>query len=136
MRVTCAIPEGSVRPIGVYALATVAEEMSNLPGVYHRFRSNKHFSALQLVWLATDRGFEGRGLGSLMVGQVIRKFAEVGNQIGLPHLIVIPANEDHERLMRFYSLLGFSAYNDEEGMFLSLQSATDAIEKVQAAAEA
>jgi GNAT superfamily N-acetyltransferase len=134
--VTCAVPRDSARPIGVYALATVAEDVGNLPAIYHPFRSSNFFSALQLVWLATDKGFTGRGLGKLMVGQVIRVFADVGTKIGLPHLILVPAAEDRVRLTKFYSELGFTTYNDGESMFLSLQSAKDAIQKAEEAARA
>jgi hypothetical protein len=100
MHVTCAIPRGEGRPIGVYALSTVAEEISNLPGKNYRlFRSGKHFPAMHLVWLATDMGFEDRGLGKTMVGRVIRQFAELGTQMGIPHLILTPANQDKIKLV-------------------------------------
>ncbi|HVM22511.1 MAG TPA: hypothetical protein VM308_04305 [Sphingomicrobium sp.] len=131
--VTCVHERGHPqRPLGIYALATVAEEVRSLPGAYHRFRQADHFSALQLVWLATDRGFTRRGLGELMVGQVIRTFAAVGRQIGLPHLIVIPAEQDYERLVQFYAKLGFATYRDGEAMFLPIQSAVQAVEAEQA----
>jgi len=127
VRVTCAIPEGSTRPIGIYALATVAEDVRNLPGIYHVFRSTNYFSALQLVWLATDKGFTGRGLGKRMVGQVILTFADVGTKIGIPHLILCPAEQNKDELTAFYQGLGFTSYNDGESMFLSLQAATHAV---------
>jgi GNAT superfamily N-acetyltransferase len=133
VRVTCAVPEGSTRPIGIYALATVAEDVSNLPGIYHIFRASNYFSALQLVWLATDKGFTGRGLGKTLVGQVILKFVDIGSQIGLPHLIVTPAQQDKEELTDFYGELGFTPYNDGESMFLSLQAAQHAVVAMRAA---
>jgi len=133
VRVTCAVEDGvGDRPLGFYALATVAEEISNLPGVYHPFRGGEHFSALQLVWLATDKGYVDRGLGSLMVGEVIRLFARVGPEIGLPHLIVVPAEQDYERLVGFYDGLGFKPYKDGEAMFLTLPEAIDAVNKTEA----
>jgi GNAT superfamily N-acetyltransferase len=126
--VTCAFEAGRLkRPLGFYALATVAEEVRSLPGRYFPYRGGDHFSALQLAWLATDNGFTRRGLGELMVGKVIRTFASVGPQIGLPHLIVIPDRDDHERLSRFYSRLGFAPYRGGESMFLPLQSAVEAV---------
>src|SRR5690242_12639086 len=74
--VTCAYEVGRPkRPLGFYALATVAEEVRSLPGRYFPHRGGDHFSALHLVWLATDKGFIRRGLGELMVGRVIRTFA-------------------------------------------------------------
>lgn len=132
IRVTCAHEDGKPdRPLGFYALATVAEETTSLPGRYHAFRGGEYFSALQLVWLATDKGFAGRGLGSLMVGDVIRKFAEIGQIIGLPHLIVVPARQDHDRLTDFYKNLGFSPYKSGEAMFLPLQSAVETVQRMQ-----
>lgn len=133
VRVTCAVEKGRHdRPIGFYALATVAEEVSNLPGRYHPFRGGDYFSALQLVWLAVDNGFEDLGLGSLMVGQVTRLFAQIGPVIGLPHLIVVPAEDDYDRLVAFYRKLGFQPYKDGEAMFLPLPFAVDALQKMQA----
>jgi len=131
MHVTCALPEGEVRPIGVYALSTVAEEVSNLPGRYRLFRSGGHFPALHLVWLATDHGFENKGLGKIMVGKVIRQFAQIGAEIGIPHLILTPAAEDKDKLVTFYSSLGFQPYNDGESMHLGIDDAIDAVIKAQ-----
>ena len=134
MHVTCAIPNGENRPIGVFAVSTVAEEVANLPGRNYRlFRSGKHFPAMHLVWLATDHGFVDRTLGSLMVGQVIRLFARVGAEIGIPHLILTPATQDKERLIRFYNDLGFQLYNDGESMHLSIDDAIDAVKKASKA---
>lgn len=134
MNVTCAIPEGGKRPIGIYALSTVAEEVSNLPGWQYRpFRSGKHFPAMHLVWLATDIGFIDRGLGKVMVGQVIRIFAEIGARVGIPHLVLTPAVEDKEKLAKFYGDLGFQPYKDEESMYLHIEDAIDAVEKAKAA---
>ena len=139
MRVTCAVEEGVPhRPIGFYALAAVVEKVSNLPANHHPFRGDGHFSALQLVWLATDNGFVRRGLGERMVGRAITTFAQIGSLIALPHLIVVPDPNDHDRLTRFYTKLGFSTYKDGEAMFLPLKSAVQAVNEIEAelAAEA
>ena len=138
-RVTCAVDaDRPHRPLGFYALATVAEEVRALQGRYQPFRSNDHFSALHLTFLATDKGFEDRGIGTRMVARAIRTFAEVAPRIGLPHLIVIPDPADIERLTDFYSKLGFAPYRGGEAMFLSQQAAVEAIEHERAtlAAEA
>lgn len=87
---------------------------------------------MHLVWLATDRQYEGNGLGSLMVGRVITMFADIGTRIGIPHLILTPADEDKERLIKFYSGLGFQPYNDGESMFLSIDRARHALAAVSA----
>lgn len=86
---------------------------------------------MHLVWLATDKGFVQRGLGALMVGQVITIFADTGTKAGIPHLILTPAEEDKERLTRFYGGLGFGFYNDDESMFLSIEDARNAVDAEQ-----
>lgn len=137
VRVTCVVErEKPHRPLGFYALATVAEEVCNLPGAYHPFRGGEHFSALQLVWLATDSYYANLGLGKIMGGHAILRFAQIGQQIGLPHLIVVPAEQDYDKLVAFYSRLGFTPYKDGEAMFLNLEFAVDALEKARARARA
>lgn len=132
MHVTCAIPKGGSRPIGIYALSTVAEEVANLPGQNYRlFRSGKHFPALHLVWLATDKGFANQGLGKLMVGKVITIFADIGTRVGIPHLILTPAEQDKDRLTSFYESLGFETYNDDASMFLSIETARTVVDQMK-----
>ena len=132
-RVTCAVERGKPhRPLGFYAVATVAEEVSNLSGPYHPFGRGQHFSALQLVWLATDHHFEEFGLGTIMVGRVTALFAEIGPRIGLPHLIVVPHPENHERLTSFYAKHNFKPYRGGEAMYLDLPFALDAVAKARA----
>lgn len=128
MHVTCALPANEKRPIGFFAISTVAEEVRNLPGRrYLSFRTDKHFPALHLVWLATDKGFQNRGLGKLMMGEVIREFAHFGERAGIPHLVLTPAEQDREKLETFYSRLGFETYKDGESMYLSIEKALDAL---------
>lgn len=132
MHVTCALPEDGNRPIGIYALSTVAEEIRNLPGRrYRMFRAGEHFPAMHLVWLATDQAFEDRGLGTMMVGRIIREFADIGARAGIPHLILTPAAQEREKLIRFYQNMGFTAYKDNESMYLSIEDAIDGVRKME-----
>lgn len=87
---------------------------------------------MQLVWLATDEYYCDLGLGKTMVSHAILRFAQVGEAIGLPHLIVVPAEQDYDKLVAFYGKLGFRAYKDGEAMFLDLAFATDALAKTRA----
>lgn len=133
--VVCASqPDAPDRPIGFYALATVAEEFARLPNVgpRHRLREGTHFSALQLVWLAVDHGFQGRGFGSRLMGQVIRTFAEVAPRIGLPALIVVPDEANYGVLKHFYESLDFQEYVGGGTMFLPLQVAIAAGDAIDA----
>lgn len=122
-RVTCSTLRGNPAPVAFFAVATVVEEAGNLPGFHYHPFGGGHFPALQLTHLAVRREFQGRGIGSTLVGSVIALFAEVGAQIGLPHLILAPIDGSARR---FYKELGFAEYADGERMFLPLQLALDA----------
>ncbi len=127
--VICATdPAVPARPLGFYALATVAEETRRLPSFSpkHRIRSGEYFSALQLVWLGVDLGFRGRGVGTRLMREGLRTFADVGPRIGLPALIVVLHPNNFERLTGFYRDLGFEDYADGGTMFLPLQRALQA----------
>lgn len=119
---TCAYLPGIAPPIGFYSIASVAEEVVNLPDLpYHRLGEIEHFPAMQLVYLAVQRPHQGRGIGAAMAGAVIELFADVGQRIGLPHLILVPINEE---VIPFYQdLLGFSCYKERGRMYLPLRDA-------------
>lgn len=109
---------------GYFALATVAEEVGKLPGQYQLFGTGDHFPCLQLVWLGVDTTMQGRGIGKTLVGSVIQTFAQVGSVIGLPHLILVPIDDD---VKPFYRGLNFEDYDGGKKMFLPLQTAIDAV---------
>lgn len=125
VRVTCAHLPGNGAAVGFFGIATTVEVVTKLPGYhYHLFGGSKLFPCLQLVYLAVQREFQGRSIGSTMVGSVIAKFAEIGPMIGLPHLILVPINE---HVIPFYENLGFQQYDGGARMFLPLQTALDAV---------
>jgi GNAT superfamily N-acetyltransferase len=121
-RVTYGHLEGSTAPAAFFSLACVTEEISKLKGPYHPFGGADRFPCLQLVWLGVHKALQGQKIGSLMVGKVVEIFANVGAQIGLPHLVLVPISED---VKPFYLSLGFREYDDGKRMFLPLQSAIE-----------
>jgi GNAT superfamily N-acetyltransferase len=127
---TCAYLPGVASPAGFYSLASVAEEVSQLPGHdYHRFGKGEHFPCLQLVYLAVHRRYQRRGIGTSMVGAVLELFAEIGPKIGLPHLILVPINDD---VISYYQdQLGFEPYHKDTRMFYPLQAALQAVQEAQ-----
>lgn len=119
---TCAFLPGIGAPVGFYSIASVAEEIQNLPDrPYHRLGDCDHFPALQLVYLAVHHAHQGRGIGSAMAGAVIELFANVGQTIGIPYLILVPINDE---VIPFYEdQLGFICYRDRCRMHLPLRDA-------------
>lgn len=131
---TCAYLPGIVAPVGFYSVASVAEEVRNLPGQYHRFGAGENFPCLQLVYLAVHIAHQGRGIGISMAGAVTELFAEVGPKIGLPCLILVPINEG---VIPFYEdQLGFTCYQNRSRMYLTLAEALDAMGAPPAADDA
>jgi len=122
-RVTCSHLEGNGHPAGFYALASVTEEIGKLPGQYHLFGGADRFPCLQLVWLGVHGRFQGQKIGKRMVARVINTFAEVGQRIGPPHLVLIPISDE---VKPFYRDLGFTEYDNGSRMFLPLQTAVAA----------
>jgi len=122
---TCAYLPGIASPAGFYALASVAEEVSALKGQYHRFGRGQYFPCLQLVFLAVHKRYQRKGIGTSMVGAVTSLFADIGPKIGLPHLILVPIND--EVIPYYRDHLGFECYKKDSRMFLSLQAALDAV---------
>lgn len=117
--------------IGFYALSTVIEEAGNLPGVsYVPFFGNpKYFPCLSMVYLAVEKGHQRQGIGSAIMVKVILDFADYGEQIGLPLLILTPLNG---KVATFYESLGFARYKRGPGMFLPLQTAIDMRDQLMA----
>ena len=122
-RVTCASVAGNGSIAGFYSLASVTEEIKKLPGNYARFGQGGEFPCLQLAWIGVQRSMQKSNIGLAMLGKIVSTFAEVGMQIGLPHMIVVPINED---VKRFYRKMDFEEYDGGKRMFLSLQIARDA----------
>jgi len=121
---TCAFLPRIEAPVGFYSVATVAEDVKKLSARYHPFGGG-YFPCLQMVYLAVHRAHQGRDIGTTLAGAVTALFAEIGPKIGLPHLILVPINED---VIPFYEdQLGFTCYMDRCRMYLPLQAALDAM---------
>lgn len=123
-RVTCASLPGSNAIAGFYSLACVTEQVTKLPGAYAMFGGKGEFPCLQLAWMGVRRNMQKGKIGTAMLGKIVVTFAEVGELIGLPHLIVVPINDD---VKRFYRTMGFEEYDGGARMFLPLQLARSAI---------
>lgn len=119
--VTCARKSGDEEILGFYALSSVVENAKALPGVrFFPFETNAYFPCLQLVYLAVHKPHQGKLYGTAIMAELVRRFADIGQYIGLPALIVTPLNKDAKR---FYLRLGFEAYPKGPRLVLPLQTA-------------
>jgi len=109
--------------IGFYALSIVVEKVSNLGGdvPFFAFQDATRCPCLQLSYMAMQKSLQGLEQGTLVLANVIRTFARLGSEIGIPALIVMPGSE---RARKFYSERGgFEPYAKGSGLFMPLRFA-------------
>lgn len=109
--------------IGFYALSIVVEMVANLGGdvPFFAFQDATRFSCLQLSYMAMEKSLQGQEHGTLVLANVIRTFARLGSEIGIPALIVTPGSE---RARKFYAERGgFEPYAKGSSMFMPLRFA-------------
>ncbi len=65
---------------------------------------------VEIAWLAIERGFHGRGLGSLLIAEVERYACRVRKPILTVKTYGGGDYEPYERTLRFYRKMGFKLY--------------------------
>ncbi len=132
--VTCAREDDKEDILGFYALSSVVESARALPDVdFFPFETDAFFPCLQLVYLAVHQDHQRKAYGSIILAEIVRNFANVGEYTGLPALIVTPLNEDAKR---FYLRFGFTEYPRGPRLVLPIQAAIAAVEAANAELEA
>lgn len=133
--VTCASFVGEPDSVvGFYALSAVVEDAKKLPGVpYYSPFSDRQFPCIQLTYMAIRRDLQRNDeeYGTTVLGEVVRTFAEIGEQIGMPAMILTPVNDDARR---FYKRWDFEPYYHNNRMFLPLQTAIATLAAAEAEA--
>lgn len=119
---TCARHDAGSDPVGFYTFSTVTEDVRDLPGVSIFSLGNNFFPCLQLVYLAVDRPYQRQGLGTEMIIHLTMRYADIGQAIGIPAMIVTPLNNDAKRL---YLELGFQSYPRHPRLFMPLRVAVE-----------
>lgn len=115
---------------GFYALSTIAENARKLPDVqYYPFEGNLHFPCIQIVYLAMRQEHQEQGHGTGVLVHLIRRFAELGEMIGMPAMIVTPLND---RVRGLYTRMGFIPYPHGSRMVISLRAAIEHLAAVEA----
>lgn len=128
--VTCARLNGVEDVLGFYALSSVVESAKQLPDVsFYPFETDAYFPCLQLVYLAVHGPLQRQEHGTAIMGEIITRFADVGEITGLPAMIVTPLNPDARR---FYVRLGFEPYPKGPRLVLPLQTAIATVEEARA----
>lgn len=129
---TCARFDPDDDVMGFYTLSTVVEDAKNLPGMPFFSLGGNHFPCLQLVYLAVDKPHQRQGHGRAIIGELILKFAQVGDAVGIPAMIVAPINDDAKRL---YVDMGFEPYSRHGRMFMPLKTAVATLREIETEAE-
>lgn len=119
---TCVRRDPQSDPVGFYTLSTVTEDVRDLPGVSIFSLGHNYFPCLQLVYLAVDAPHQRQGIGTEAVIHLTLRYAEIGQAIGIPAMIVTPLNNDAERL---YRSLGFQPYPRHPRLFMPLRVAVE-----------
>lgn len=129
---TCARQTAQSDPVGFYTLSTVTEDIRDLPGVSIFSLGHNYFPCLQLVYLAVDAPYQNVGIGSAMIIRLTMQYADIGQAVGIPAMIVTPVNESAKRL---YLRFGFESYPRHPRLFMPLRSAVEARDAALAEAE-
>ena len=90
------------------------------------------FPSLHLEWLAVHGPYQGKKIGTVIMGRVLETFRDAVLETGLPVLTLIPIND---RVRAFYTRLGFDPYAAHKGrpnLMLPGQSVLDMYNKAKA----
>lgn len=132
-RVTTVHLADAPEPIGFYAMALVLESDRYLSGdgpIRNRV-INKLYPAVHLEYLAVDRTYQTAGVGTDMMGRVLRTYLKAVLDIGVPVLTLAPLTP---KLMTFYEGLGFRVYAKHIGerrMMLPAQTVLDMVRRAE-----
>ncbi len=125
-RLFVAVAEGASRILGYYALNTHAvgttELAQNRP---RRAPSTGSLPALYLSMIAVDKSLQGRGLGTDLLIDALRRAWNVSKEVGLK-LVILDVIEDDgnkafQRRKEFYRRMGFESFSDyPDRMFITI----------------
>ena len=127
-RVFVAVEEGSPKVLGYYAVNAHAVATGDLGADRPRRAPNTgSIPALYLSMIAVDQSRQGKGLGSDLAVDALRRALRVAGEVGLK-LVVLDVIEDggadvFARRMGFYKQLGFRSLEDRsERMFIAIDT--------------
>lgn len=124
IQVYCATaPSGAI--VGFYALNAHSVK-ADQAGFLARRRERHEIPTVYLPCIAVHQDWQKKGIGSLLMGDAIKRSVEVSSVIGAAALVLdVKLDEHFERRMRFYTDLGFAPLGgtEERRIYLPLKVA-------------
>jgi ribosomal protein S18 acetylase RimI-like enzyme len=110
------------RVAGYYTLSAASVQLENLPTEMHReLPRYPHVPVVLLGRLAIDRGYQGQGLGEILLFNALRRAFDVGTQEIAAMAVIVEALHDSARA--FYERYGFRRFADNEHrLFLPMRT--------------
>lgn len=115
------------RICGYYSLAMAAIKKQQLPSQYHKRFADYPVPMARLARLAVDVGYQGQGIGKLLLLDALYRCLELSRNIGMAGVIV---DAKHEQAQAFYQNFEFETFPDSA---LTLWLPTGAIQTLFAA---
>ena len=96
--------------LGFYALSALSIDLASLPDELSRKLPRHPVPCALIGRLAVDRSAHGRGLGSMLLADAVKRIVAAGETVAMHALIVDALNEDAKR---FYERFGFAPLTDD-----------------------
>lgn len=109
---------------GYYSLAMAAIKKQQLPSKHHNRFADYPVPMARLARLAIDTGYQGQGIGKLLLMDALYRCLELSRNIGMAGVIV---DAKHEQAQAFYQNFEFESFPDST---LTLWLPTGAIKKL------
>lgn len=90
--------------MGYYTLSSAQLRIDDLPDTYKEQLPRYPIPASRLCRLAVDMSFQGKGIGSHLLADAIKRVLQADASIAIHSLIV---DAKHEKAKKFYSQFGF-----------------------------
>ncbi len=91
--------------LGFYTLSALSIDLASLPGELSRKLPRHPIPCALIGRLAVDRPAHGRGLGSMLLADAVKRTVAAGETVAM-HALVVDAANEHAK--RFYEKFGFA----------------------------
>lgn len=126
----CFVWEDSVTGLlqGYYTLANNGIPLDTIPEKWKKKLPESYFSipVTLLGRLAVDRRFQGKGVGSILLVDALKRSYVASKAIGSFAVVIDPLDVEAEK---FYEKYGFIKLPDSKKMFIAMQTLKDLFEE-------
>ncbi len=91
--------------LGFYTLSALSIDLASLPDELSRKLPRHPIPCALIGRLAVDRSAHGRGLGSMLLADAVKRTVAAGETVAI-HALVVDAANEHAK--RFYKKFGFA----------------------------